>query len=433
MKRLSLIIILALLTLNTNAQTIQELSQKVDSLEKLQADNKKSINKFQNWLQTSWVKNFKLSGYMQVQWQMAQTKGADAMYNGGNFGDEMDNRIMIRRGRVKLGYKLDYFSAAIQINATEKGVSLTQANMNFHLPNEIFTANFGMMTSNFSMHLPYSSTNRIEAERPRVISALIANPFILGANVTLRGKKETALNDLRLDIGVFTSNWGKLDTYSRKRIMAKLDYQTTYDNNIMWGLSSSFHRGGLPNVSDKSYSYDKSQQKYIEKTGVQGKMNNSLYYSIGGKFGFKTVIGQTEFWGEYLCGTMPGTLSANYAIKDESKLAGMGDIYNRKFEGFYTTMIHKIPYTNLSFVARFDKYNPNKEISGDMIGLAQGSSIQDISYSTVGTGLAYDFLKNHLRVLVYYEFIWNEQTANIAEYNTNLKDNLLTIRLQAKF
>jgi hypothetical protein len=41
-----------------------------------------------------------MSGYLQPQFQVAQEKGAKS-YNGGDFGTHVNNRFMIRRGRVR--------------------------------------------------------------------------------------------------------------------------------------------------------------------------------------------------------------------------------------------------------------------------------------------------------------------------------------------
>ena len=44
------------------------------------------------------------SGYLQVQYQYADTSGIQT-YNGGNFSPSCDNRFMIRRGRFRMDYE----------------------------------------------------------------------------------------------------------------------------------------------------------------------------------------------------------------------------------------------------------------------------------------------------------------------------------------
>ena len=45
----------------------------------------------------------RLSGYIQPQYQFAQREGIDT-YNGGDFPARVDNRFMLRRGRIRFDY-----------------------------------------------------------------------------------------------------------------------------------------------------------------------------------------------------------------------------------------------------------------------------------------------------------------------------------------
>src|SRR6478609_6124525 len=49
--------------------------------------------------------NLNISGYMQPQFQVAQSKGAPS-YEGGNFSEFSNNRFMLRRARLKVDYIL---------------------------------------------------------------------------------------------------------------------------------------------------------------------------------------------------------------------------------------------------------------------------------------------------------------------------------------
>ena len=49
--------------------------------------------------------NLRISGYIQPQFQVAQSKGAKS-YSGGDFAENSDNRFMLRRARVKIDYFL---------------------------------------------------------------------------------------------------------------------------------------------------------------------------------------------------------------------------------------------------------------------------------------------------------------------------------------
>jgi hypothetical protein len=71
--------------------------------------------------------NIIISGYMQPQFQVAESDGAPS-FAGGNFSQHSQTRFMLRRARVKIDYLLktkENFPQALftfQIDATERGV-----------------------------------------------------------------------------------------------------------------------------------------------------------------------------------------------------------------------------------------------------------------------------------------------------------------------
>ena len=71
--------------------------------------------------------NLRITGYIQPQFQKAQSDGAPS-YSGGNFSQFSSSRFMLRRARVKIDYimpsKEMYPKAmfSFQIDATERGV-----------------------------------------------------------------------------------------------------------------------------------------------------------------------------------------------------------------------------------------------------------------------------------------------------------------------
>src|SRR4051812_4823706 len=69
------------------------------------------------------LKNLKVSGWIQAQFQLADTIGAKN-FDGGDFPTNSDSRFMIRRGRFKLTYTQKNSMYVVQINATERGVNV---------------------------------------------------------------------------------------------------------------------------------------------------------------------------------------------------------------------------------------------------------------------------------------------------------------------
>jgi len=81
---------------------------------------------------------------------------------------------------------------------------------------------------------------------------------------------------------------------------------------------------------------------------------------------------------------------------------------------------------------KYDWYDPNSKVTGNEIGKA-GANLTpaDIKYSTLGIGFTHYFNEN-IKVLLYYEFVENE-TTQLPGYTSDLKDNLMTIRMQFRF
>src|SRR4051812_20259933 len=71
------------------------------------------------------LKNLKVTGWIQAQFQYAETRGV-ANFDGGNFSPNSDKRFMIRRGRVKFTYSGKNSQYVMQLNGTERGLNLTE-------------------------------------------------------------------------------------------------------------------------------------------------------------------------------------------------------------------------------------------------------------------------------------------------------------------
>lgn len=430
---LSLFVFSSITTLSAQTtESFGSIQKQIDSLKINSLAQSDEISKIKKQNNNSWFSHFKISGYLQTQWQLAQSKGANAKFAGGNFNPESQSRLLLRRARIKVEYKRDYFSTAIAFNVSGNGLSLMEARSNFHLPNEIFKLSVGVLYLPFSYYLDYSSSSRFEPEIPRVIRSLVPSDSFLGGEASFKGKKGTELNNLNLAVGAYSSNELNPSLYSRRKIIGRLQYNKKYDNGFQWGLMTSTLWGGVMNENNTSFTYHKGTG-YSSNSDVKGTFNNTLLLDVGAKIGFKTIAGLTKLSGEYLWGNQPSGKDSNMSPKNEKILTTYGDIYNRKFEGYYITLEHQFPIKNLFLLARYDVFDPNKEISANEIGLQAGTGEGDVKFSTFGGGLAYEFCDRHFRITLYYEHIWNEKCANFNKFNKNILDNILTIRFQAKF
>ena len=451
MRKITTFLLLLLGIIGANAQSVQtnEILRTLDSLKEVTANQKLLIAgeldslkilsesqgaEIKSLSKKAWWKNFKISGLIQAQWQMAEMDGANTPYAGGKFGADTDSRFQLRRARLKVAYKREYFSTAIQLNTTDK-VFVTEALASFHLPNEIFAATVGIQYIPFGFYTDYSSSKRLEPEIPRVIKVLMPDDSFLGVSTMLRGKKGTELNNLSLGIGVYSNNGVSANVETRQKYIGRLRYDKVYENGISWSLQTSGYFGGLKNRSDESYTFYKSQQKYVENTDVLGKYNDSYYLSVGADFGFKTVAGATRIYGEYVWGDQVSGKNGGVSPKNNNDFqsSNFDHLYNRKFAGYYVALEQSLPVKGLFAMARYDAMDGNRQIDGHKVGLIDNTSDADLKFSTIGAGLAYEFLKGYVRLTAYYEHTWNEKTPYLEGYKSNIKDDVFTLRLQVKF
>jgi hypothetical protein len=115
----------------------------------------------------AWAKNLKITGYVQAQWQKADTVGIKS-YDGGNFPAFSDNRFMIRRGRIKMAFTQKNCALVIQPDFNERSVSIRDF---YGTITEPWTGHFslqaGLFNRPFSYELIYSSNLR---ETPNVVA-----------------------------------------------------------------------------------------------------------------------------------------------------------------------------------------------------------------------------------------------------------------------
>ncbi|MFH1196433.1 MAG: porin, partial [bacterium] len=85
-------------------------------------------------------------------------------------------------------------------------------------------------------------------------------------------------------------------------------------------------------------------------------------------------------------------------------------------------------------VVKYDVYDPNKDVSGDEIGQSSGAKLTagDLKYSTLALGLVHYWSEN-VKFVLYYDMVQNEKSANLSAYKEDLKDNVVTFRVQYKF
>ncbi|MEO8087110.1 MAG: hypothetical protein ABI763_09845 [Bacteroidota bacterium] len=405
------------------------------------------------------LKRIKLSGYIQAQYQVADSGGVPS-FAGGNFASGVDKRFMLRRARLKVQYDSPFndkgFSTSqyvFQIDLSEKGATIKDLYAKFTDPwCGWFSVTAGMQNRPFGYEIGYSSSLRESPERGRLSQIVFPGERDLGAMLTIQGPKTSNWNWLKIDAGYFNGLGGPSALATANEFDKFKDFighigitRSTKSERIKWGLGASIYNGGYRVDTVNTYIFDTDSTGIAgfkvdtKKADVSANINSReeikrSYIGFDGQFSIDWVGGLTTLRGEFIMGEQPGTGSSSAS----QAVASTSDFYTRKFNGMYLYFVQNIGHSPLQAIVKYDTYDPNTEVSGDEIGLAtqqsgfKTTSAADIAYSTLGLGLAYRW-DAAVKLTAYWDQVTNETSEKLANYTKDLKDNVFTLRLQVKF
>ena len=409
------------------------------------------------------MKNLKINGYLQSQWQKAQSIGAES-FSGGDFVSSdkrygLDNRFTVMKGRIRINYSGELSQYALLFNITERGMAVKDLYASFTDPwIKTFTITGGAFCRPIGYEVEYSSADLESAERSRIIQTLFPNEEDIGAKLTIQAPVNNPLNFLKLDLALVCGNGLHLETDNYKDLIAHLiANKKLLNDSLTVRLGASFYYGGwsLPaNVTDvssvstkKEIVYTMKNQGFMADSGYnKGDKLKREYYGLDAQVILKTGLGTTTLRSEYLFGTQPGTknssvsptgLQADNQTYTTSAADKNGTLiysttadkpsylnpYIRKFSGGYITFVQNLLNSKHDIVVRFDWYDPNTDIKNNEIGkdatwdavnkkITNNNSrtgYPDIAYSTLGIGWIYHW-NTYIKFLAYYEFVQNETT-----------------------
>lgn len=374
------------------------------------------------------LKKIKISGYIQSQFQSAQKDGISS-FAGGNFGSTIHNRFAVRRGRLKVTYDADITKYVLQIDATQSGVGLKDAYVEFKEPwLKTFGVTGGVFDRPFGFEISYSSSQRESPERSRLFQSLFPGERDLGFKLEIT-PQSGPLSYLNFKGGLFTGNGVNAENDNNKDFIGRLGFALPfYEENfaIDGGVSMYMGKVRLPNGS-KAYTVDNPTKPAVDSLTRDINRNYigfdlQFYYDI-------PVIGGFTLRGEFITGKQPGTSSANTSFTG----APSGDIYIRNFMGYYLMYVQNIGLRN-QLVVKYDVYDPNNKVLNDEIGLNSAAKLgaADLKYTTIGLGLVH-YWDDNVKFVFYYDMVKNETTSKIASYKEDIKDNVFTFRIQYKF
>lgn len=396
------------------------------------------------------INRLKISGYIQAQWQLADTAGAVTPYSGGAFPIASDNRFAIRRGRIKFAYENELSKFVLQIDATEKGVTVKDAYLSVKEPwAEFVTLTAGIFNRPFGYEITYSSSLRESPERARIFQNLFPGERDLGAMITLQQKKGSRFDWIKLDAGIFNGNGVNSEFDSKKDFIGHLYFaKANSGETFKYGGGISYYNGSVFQGTKYVYTpgevIDVTQPGMVDSTASnKNGYAKRQYLGFDAQFSIQTQLGITSIRAEYIIGQQPGAKNVNASVSTSSLINY--DTYKRNVSGGYVYLIQGIGQTKNQLVLKYDWLDPNTKVSGiDIVaksstGNNTGLGIADIKYTTLGLGWNYRF-NSQVKLMAYYEIVKNEKTGlspvglnRTLDTSKELKDNVFTLRIQYKF
>lgn len=389
--------------------------------------------------------NIRIGGYIQPQFQLAQQKGIKS-YAGGDFAPNVNNRFMLRRGRIRFDYvhyntdKKASVQFVFQFDGTERGVFIRDFwGRIFENKFRLFSFTTGMFARPFSYELNLASSDRESPERGRMSQILMKTERDLGAMISFESRqKNHPLKYLKIDAGLFNGPGlsASADYDSHKDFIGRIalkPFPVLNNFNISAGISVL--DGGILQNTKYLYKITSSSAGKIfteDSSGSNmGKIAPRKYYGADIQFKIKNKKGYTEIRAEGIVGKQ--TSFGNTSETPASLPADItGAIYIRKFNGAYFYFLQNIFNSKHQLVIKYDWYDPNSSVAGKEIGKA-GSNVNEanIKFSTLGFGYLH-YINDNVKLLIWYDKITNEKTS-LPQYAADIKDNVFTCRLQFRF
>ncbi len=374
-KRLPLLAVAVLLCQLLQAQYLMDM---VDTTKDMGKSMLALFNRFDH---------IRFSGYIQPQFQVAQSKGAKN-FSGGDFATNSSSRFMLRRARVRFDY--------VHFPKTGKGPSL-------------------------QFVFQFDATERD-----------------LGAMVTFDPRNKTSkLKFLKIDLGVFNGPGlsSTTDYDSHKDIIGRVTIKPqNISRKISLGAAASVLYGGLS--QNTKYLYNTQTIAGIKTFTVDSSADNinriapRHYYGIDAQLKIRNKVGYTELRGEFVAGKQ--TASAASSETPGVLFTGAEGYYIRKFNGAYFYFLQHLGGAHHQVGVKYDWYDPNTKVKRDDIGKAgSNQNAANIKFSTLGFGYIW-YITENAKLVLWYDKIMNEKT-QLTGYTSDVKDDVFTCRIQFRF
>jgi len=411
----------------TTDERVSALEGKVEGLSESYAETKSTASS---------LAKLKFSGYIQGRYAAQDNddsiSGVDTQGRPTSF-----NRFLVRRGRLKATYTGENAEYLLQIDATGDGVVLKDAEATFVDTWTPLGLRFtmGQFKVPFGYEVLQSSSDREMPERARVIRALFPGERDRGARLTARWEwlrfmgalvngnftqGDPVYNPSSLDNNRF------LDTYLRVGgdfgfLVVNVSTQfgqkvaTTVTNTALT-ITDTNMDGVITADEVKPAATTVSMQLYnLWRLGADAQ----FYFDIPG-------VGGMALKGEFV-------LSKD--TNKEFRGAPADPCRDVKGFGWILTGSQNIG-DYLGIAARFDQWNPNRDVPDTMACMAAFTKAQNDKISTLGVGPLL-YISGNLKASAIYEHLWRSPTLGLGQPgiapNNAVPTDQFTLPLQAKF
>lgn len=379
---------------------------------------------------------------------------------GGNFQPYSNNRLILRRGRIKFTYEQSFAQYVLQfdvidptltapVNITQNSSGTVTSSSTATIPFAVNVRDFyvkinapffkslwftaGMQNRPFGFEVGQSSQYRETPERSRFTQNLFPNERDLGGMITLQAPNSSPLHAFKINAGMFNGSGIAREFDSKKDFIGQLMYnKSSKDERISFGIGVSYYRGATVQTDSTVYASvnatgstaNEVANKNVSNIGSYAKRE---YMGIDAQVSIDNPLGITTLRGEYVYGTQPGTAASSRSFE----ILPSGAMYVRQFNAAYFYLVHKIAKLPFQLVYKYDFFDPNSKVSGMQISSGGKFGTGDIKYTTNAVGINY-LVNNNLKFMFYYDMIVNESVA-INGWGYDKKDNIFTARVQYRF
>ena len=382
------------------------------------------------------IHDIKITGYIQTQYQRAQSAGINS-FSGGDFSTNSRDRFLIRRGRIKIDRADKYSSIVMQLDATQGGVQLMDAFIQLYQAdnkNLIFTA--GLFNRPFGHSISYSSGYRDFPERARVFQTIMPRERDIGAMLGYNPGNKYKFVTAEIAV-VNGSGYSSRDYDSRKDLIGNLKFKfdSLANGKVNLGFGGSIYHGWVRNATDSYYTDNGNGFTKNTSSSNVGWYAPRDYYGADLQVQLDNTFGKTIFKTEFVGGKQPGIATSTTILGPDASVSfaqqPATDLYIRSFNGYYLWLSQQIGHSKFTGLLAYDVYDPNAKVSGREIGLASNTTGGDIKFSTLGYGITY-VPNDRIKFTLYNEHVVNEKTS-VAAYASDLKDDVFTARLQYRW